>query len=358
MSVSARVVWCLLLLLPCQAWGGSSCAPRDVVYMLGDGGLMQPSIVTSASRTFAMQQHASRVCENNSVIPCDRIGVQFNTLQNVRIGNAGSSPYFTDLQEYRITAERTFWDGCCSWELIVPIYNTSDNRVIGADEFLRGPSNSGEFGDLAFGVKSLLWSDTCWAWSGGLRVEAPTARDPVIEVFPPVIDSSLDLDAWSLTPWIGGQWTPCSPWFASGFLSYRLNTDEMANYRSDLGGEVYQIDLPTYLSVDVAVGRRLFSDPGGRFLRSLSTALEMHYTTTPTSATPSTLANINRSGQVLGATDYLNLTVGLSGMVSDCYQVGAGFAFPLRSTMNTSPLYETDQTFDWAFFLQLNRFVW
>ena len=94
-----------------QTWEDAYAVPN----MLGDGGLLQPNILDAAgTEYYNFQQHATKICENNSVIPRDRIGFHFDTLQTVPTGEGRAQgptfPNYRNLQEYRFWLEKTFLD--------------------------------------------------------------------------------------------------------------------------------------------------------------------------------------------------------------------------------------------------------
>ena len=95
-----------------QTWEDAYAVPN----MLGDGGLLQPNLMNALFADFySFQQHTTKICENNSVIPRDRIGFHFDALQTVPTGtiNPGPDPNrrnFRNLQEYRFWGEKTFFN--------------------------------------------------------------------------------------------------------------------------------------------------------------------------------------------------------------------------------------------------------
>lgn len=319
--------------------------------MIGDGGLLQPRVVVTGSRIFYFQNHVSKVSENNSALPQDRVGVNFSTLQNVAIGRKfGSGAVIEDLQEYRFFAEKTFFDGAASFELIAPVYNSTQSEIDSNDEFLLGPQVHGEFGDLAFGIKGLLHRREGRAISAGLRVEAPTRKDPFVAI----ADSRLDDDVWHFTPYLSGQWTPTEKTFVNSFISYRMNSSSMVSRSDD---DSFLIREPTYLMLDGSVGHWLVRRPDCRGLTGLASILELHYATTPESEPVYARQGISATGLALGHTDYLNLTAGLVSRWNEKVSLSSAFAFPLRSNRNeqNSPVVGgTDRTYDWAFLLNLN----
>lgn len=318
--------------------------------MLGDGGLLQPRLLQVGGNSYAMQNHMSKVAENNPVLPTTRASFQYNALQQVPIGiNSNGSIVDEDLHEFRIGYEQAFFDRRFSAEVLVPFYATSEYRIEGTEEAL-GPQTSGQMGDLAFGFKGLLHRGNRHAISTGLRVEAPTQEDILVQSLPAEISD----DVWHFTPYIAAQWQPTDLTFTQAFVSYRFNDRAMVS--STPTGDVL-FDEPEYLMVDASIGHWIIRNPDARILTGLAPVLEMHYTTA-TTREPS-LLEVGRpaTGAVLGSTDYLNLT---AAVVTEWYgraTLTTGFAFPLRrteSTLNSVYPGDTDRNYNWAFMVNLN----
>ena len=323
------------------------CRPA-VPFMLGDGGLLQPRMLISGSRSFYMQNHVAKVAENNSAIPTDRVALQFNALQKVNVGAVSGDGFrYKDIQEYRILVEKTLFSPCLSAELIVPIYQTSEYHVESFGSYVLGPQLDAEFGDLAFGVKWLMRKTNRSACSLGLRVEAPTSQD--IDVT--FAEDSITDDVWHFTPYLALQATPSDRCFMSLFGSYRLNSTSMT---SDNGTATYPIREATYLMVDGSWGYWLVDRPRHRGLTGLAPVVELHYATTPTAEPSHNLVGIPVTGWILGHTDYLTMTTGLAGSWNRGVTFGAGFAFPLRDGPYHPVYGDTDRNFDWAFVANIN----
>ena len=336
--------------MPSMCCGGCCCRPM-VPFMLGDGGLLQPRMIFAGSRVFFMQNHTAKVAENNSPLPQDRFGFQFNALERVPIGSTvEGGRVHKNLYEYRMTAEKTLFSPYLSADLIVPIYQTTRYQIQTLGEYVEGPQMSSEFGNLAFGLKGLLLESECSAFSLGVRVEAPTHRDISITI----ANNSLEDQVWHFTPYIAAQTTPTCNTFVSFFGSYRMNSTTM----SATGGSQGQLNVgvreATYLMADLSAGYWLVNRPCCKGLTSLAPVVELHYTTTPTAETPYSFQGIPAEGYFLGHTDYLNLTAGLTAAWNEKTAIGAGFAFPLRR-MDIGPVYgPSDQNYDWAFMFNIN----
>ena len=344
-----------------QTWEDAYAVPN----MLGDGGLLQPNLLNNAigGVWYNIQQHTTKICENNSVIPRDRIGFHFDALQDVQTGRAnippaepGGSNRTRNLQEYRFWGEKTFFNENISLDLIVPLYYSTDRFLDSLAEVNNPTPLDSQFGDLAFGLKALVWEDEDKAYSAGVRVEAPTAPDFIVDLGGQVEDR-IDMDVWYFTPWIGGQWTPGPDWFASGFVSYQLNSGTMTRVSQRRGPNVFR--QPTYLFVDLAIGRWIVQREGQGGLTSLAPVVELHYTTTPTNGTIDPGEDDYSSGELIGKTDYLNITGGFNGTINDDWQFGIGAALPLRTGLAQGPTgfeWNSDRTFSWALLANLNYY--
>ncbi|MBC20638.1 MAG: hypothetical protein CMJ74_10320 [Planctomycetaceae bacterium] len=340
-----------------QTWEDAYAVPN----MLGDGGLLQPNSIDNNNFTiYNFQQHATKICENNSVIPRDRIGFHFDSLQTVQTGIDNSAgltvPRYRNIQEYRFWGEKTFLDENISLDLIVPVYYSTDPSIDTFEQALNPTPLAGQFGDLAFGLKALVWEDAEQAYSAGVRVEAPTGPEFSVRGLNPapgVDQNLLDLDAWYFTPWIGGQWTPGTNWFASAFVSYRLNSGPVLNRLNN--GTDLNVRQATYLFADLAIGRWIVQREGQGGLTSLAPVLELHYTTTPTAASAVNSFDFGYQTGRVGKTDYLNITGGLNGTYNDVWQFGIGGALPMR-TGSFAGLYDSDRTFSWALLANLNYY--
>lgn len=330
---------------------GSDSDKSPEVLMLGDGGLLQPQVIVRGSRIFYMATHAWKAAENNPVKPTDRFSFQINSLQNVATGRAGAGTRSDDIQEFRFLAEKTILDGNVSVELLLPFYNTTLYESSSETDFILGSQIDTQFGDLGFGVKGLLWNNECSAVSAGLRVETPTKDDYRIWD-----DVRSDDSVWHFTPYISGRWNNRENWFASGFLSYRLNDRSFRSYVVGSGNDVL-LREPEYLAIDGALGCWLCKRERGCGIADVAAMFEVHYTsaTTRQSNRPTgLLQGIPTNYDDLGYTDYLNLTIGCSAFFDGGLEYSGGFAFPLRDTLTpsgsgTSYISNTDRSYSWAF---------
>ena len=327
----------------------AECCDPIIPNMIGDGGLLQPRILVPFGDNFHMLSHGWKPSENNSAIPQDRVSFNFNALQGAKIGGGRISA--KDVQEFRFSAEKTVLGGVASLEVLVPFYNTSRYNIPDLGTFLEGPQTAAQFGDIGFGAKILLLQRERLALSGGVRIETPTSQD--VYIWP---ENEIDDEIWHFTPYLATQWTNQNRLFANAFAAYRLNTARMHS-SSDLAS--FYLRDAEYLMLDASLGYWLLHEPQSCGLTGLSSVLELHYMTTPTTMgdPPGSPLGILATAEAVGKTDYLNLTAGLTGYWNERITVSGAFSVPLRSTLSGSPgLFQgnTDRTYDWAFLMNMN----
>lgn len=320
------------------------CFHPPIPGMFGDGGLVNPRLsVVAAGVQVPIQNHIYKVTENNSALPQNRIGFNINALADVYSGQDDGGLNDT-MWEYRLFAEKTFADGLFSLEFMVPFYTSSSRTYEPLDLVINGPGTDNIFGNIAFGMKTLLHQSYSATYSMGLRVEAPTGDDIVS---PPPLNffySSFEDDVWYFTPYFATLWTPSDRLFFQSFLSYRLNTAPIREVENPV-----TIREQTYLMVDTSVGYWIVRNRDCRGLTGLASMLELHYT----GAYDRETSNIGRTtvtDRVFGSTDHLNLTAGITATFGQRFTGGISLATPLRSnsTQFVGTEINTDRSFDWA----------
>jgi hypothetical protein len=340
----------------CDGLATSLIRSGPVPGMFGDGGLVIPRTTNGAGGLqLIFQNHVYKVAENNSALPQDRIGFNFNAMQDVYNGILNSR-VDDNIYEYRLFGEKTFLDGRFSVDLMVPFYTTSAYEYDVADAVSNGPGTDGTFGDLAFGFKALVHESCTSACSLGLRVEAPTGEDIVA---PPNFDlfyRSLEDDVWNFTPYVANLWTPTERTFVQSFLSYRLTSsgiDEVVAPRS--------IREQSYFMADVSVGYWAYRNRCGSCLTALAPMLELHYTgawENESISSNSSIVTGTTNNAIYGRSDRLNLTAGLSAFFGSRVSAGVAIAAPLRSNETTygPATIDTDRAYDWAVLTQLTYY--
>ena len=291
-----------------------------------------------AGTDLVLHRHLTKVADNNSVLPQDRVGVAYNLYHNAPI-LYGAAMHGGNLDEFRFLGEKTFLSGLLSAQVTLPFAHTvASEQNFGA---VWGNQTT-EIGNLAITLKGLLYQDCRMAISSGLLVELPTADD----ISFPGTNQVVKNDAWYLTPFGGLLLTPNDRLFSQSFISYRAATDD----NTFLNGPVI---LPlrqsqNMLMIDTGVGYWVYRDPCGRGLTGLAPTLELHYSTTTEDAD-------QRTGNPaeLGRVDYLNLTAGCTAEINRNVTLATGLILPLREKA-TATFGQTDRTFDWELALQLN----
>jgi hypothetical protein len=350
-----------------DAWDGANkskaCCPCDcrrpiVPSMIGDGGLVIPHIHPYFYGAAFWQNHIYKVAENNSVLPQNRIGFNFNYMSDVSNGAlAPATAVKDDIFEYRLFAEKTLFNGKLSVDFMVPFYQSSLINFSSAELGGNPPGTEASFGDLAFGGKYLVWDNERSALSAGLRVEAPTNEEFRFTADIPFGDYALSDDVWNFTPYLAMLLTPSERVFVQSFVSYRMGSQSLVesfttnNFRQTIRDQ-------DYFMADLSAGYWLYRDSCGRGLTGLVPTVELHYTATfeDQKATASqTFPNIYYSN-----TDVLNLTAGLTALFGDRMSLTAGVAVPLRDTaLSQPPLLaglSTDRRYDWALMVNMNYY--
>jgi hypothetical protein len=345
----------------CDGEANSLVRRGPVPGMFGDGGLIIPRIfgrVGSPASGFLQlnfQNHAYKVAENNSALPQDRIGFNFNAMQDVYIGELDGR-IDDDIYEYRLFGEKTFLDGRFSVDLMLPFYTTSAFEYEAIDALTNGPQTEGAFGDLAFGFKALVYESCTSACSLGLRVEAPTGEDIVSPPGFGLVYSSINDDVWNFTPYVASLWTPSERTFIQSFLSYRLTSSRIEEVENPL-----TIREQSYFMADVSVGYWLYRNRCGSCLTGLAPMLELHYTGAwdeesafnSITGPRDTLTNV-----IYGQSDRLSLTAGLSAFFGQRCSAGIAVAAPLRSNESSTAglVVDSDRAYDWALLTQLTYY--
>lgn len=319
--------------------------------MIGDTGLLNSRMFAAPASTQAFfHNHIYKIAENNAVTPQDRLGFNFNYLSGAFSGASDGTPVMHDLFEYRFFAEKTFCDGDLSVDLMVPFYETSEYDQGDFSIALNGPQTRPAFGDLAFGLKYLLFQNHRAAFSAGLRVEAPTNDEIVETTGTNLWYTSFSDNVWHFTPYAAMMLTPSDRLFFQSFLSYRLNSGKL-----DREPGFTDIREQTFLMADLSMGYWLYRNPANRGLTALVPMVELHYTGAYDEEDPADTVN----GILIGHTDVLNLTAGVTAFFNDRFSMTAGAAVPLRDkpTDNFGTItFGSDRRYDWSLLVNVNYY--
>jgi hypothetical protein len=385
-----------------------------------------------------------KVADNNSPLPEDRISFRynyFNSSQSV-VGDSGltvfdpslgvtrlSAPRFRgltttksfDVRDFTFSGEKTFLCGLASVEVRVPFthalssdLNLQVARVekIGTDidqdsnlsiiQTVPTPQNTlgntdTEFGNMSVILKGLMFQSPRFAFSLGLAIGIPTARDEnvrVIDFLGDAFDNDIEIqrqrlfhisnDTWSLSPFLAALTTlgPNQRFFAQGFMQFdfpvnsshvnyselALVNTEPAEIRLDTLFADAKLREQTLMLTDLGLGYWVVQNPQARWIAGIAPTVELHYTTTLNNADIIHLPLAGRSenlfavgpggapipepnptvGNLRNRIDILDITFGATFLFSDRFMIATGWAFPLRGG--------DDKVFNWEYQLQLNYY--
>lgn len=282
----------------------------------------------------------TRMQDNNSAMPQDRIYFDYNYFHNARFTNNGIG-----VNRFAPGIERTFLDGLGSIEVRVPMAATLNSESTFGQSF---DTSHVAFGNLTIAPKLLLWSSDEEAFAVGMGVSLPTADD--IEVFS-AGGQLLDIDngAIHLVPYLGYLYAPRrSDYFVHSFLT--LDVDTGGNVvRANVSGagleHVGVINDQTLLSYSASIGKFIYRNVRrGSRVRSLAWTGELHYTTTLGDADV-LQAGAFQVGSPNADLSLLNGTVGAH-MQLQRSTVTAGYTLPINSDQ---------RVFDGEFRIFVNR---
>ena len=164
-----------------------------------------------------------RIAENVSPMPRDRIFFNYSYFQDAQFSQVLQS----DVNRFTPGFEKTFMDGNGSIEFRAPFATSLDSVVNLSD----GQTNSGNvaWGNLNLTAKILMYRSSSFAFSTGLQVVVPTARDTILksDVTGDVVDGRISNGATHLLPFAGWLYTPNDRFFGQGFL--QVDTDANGN---------------------------------------------------------------------------------------------------------------------------------
>ena len=344
------------------------------------------------------------------------------TFSPAGVGTSFAQTRDYSVETYTFSLEKTFFNGWASAEIRVP-FNTglSSNLDLSAGT-ITGPAEGGgynvhptpeqslgstgtQFDDITVILKGLFYRTDKLALSAGLAMGTPTGADTTVNIVDFTGPSGtpaatverdrlihIDNETWSLSPFLAGLYTPNDRLFAQGFLQFEfpLNSSTINYTETTPVGSLLPISsipssLITYptlntpftvkeqiseqslMHLDVGGGYWLMREPSRTWLTGIAPTLELHYTSTLTSASvvqlpADTLFQIDSSsakptlvqeqppriGNLNGQLNILDLTAGTTFAFGKRATLATGFSFPL--------LGSPDRTFDWEFHLQFNYF--
>lgn len=295
-----------------------------------------------------------RIAENNHALPRDRFFVSYNYFHNAldttafpnALATGGGITDSTSLDRISLGREFVMDDGLTSIELRMSFASSVGvaGESIPGDTATAFSVESDGIGNLGMILKRLLYADSCFAFSAGLGVEAPTGSTGMVSYAGNQFE--LDPQTVHLVPFLAVT-ERYGRWFGHLFtqLDIPLGEDELSG--ATLAGSS-SVDSAALLGVDIGVGYWLM--PQDRGTVGIAVVAELHGTASlesDDSLTPTgpvdLVIGVNNPGNV--SNDILNGTTGLVFAGPDGWSLRTAIAFPTLS----------ERVFDSEAIVQLNR---
>ena len=284
----------------------------------------------------------TKIAENNSPLPRDRVFVNYSHFNNVPLFPGG-------VNVNRITPgfEKAFADGQMSLEFRFPFGTTLDNDITAdgitaTDELL--------VGNMMIVYKALLASGYNWAVSGGLAVAMPTADDVNVRLTDGTTLLQIRNKSVHFSPFVAYVATPNDRCFFQLFLQGEFDANGNPVAAQGTGGELEimgRVNDTNYLYFDVGAGFYLYRDRYDRLINSLAPVAELHWNKT-LQATDVVRSGGIQIGNFAENVDVLNGVLGLNATLGDATTVTLGYAAPLGAGDN--------KQFDGEFRLLVNHY--
>jgi hypothetical protein len=317
--------------------------------MIGDSlGLPKVFAPPGPSSLVFVHRHFSKVSDNNSPIPRDRVYYTFQYYSDAPLIRVpGSRGADIDMQAHRFGIEKTIFDGRASLELILPFQTSTASIITDRPLSVNGLSET-EFGQLAFGTKAIAFGTDNSTLSVGLRVECPTDKDLGTESL------RYETTAFYFTPYLGFVFNH-EDWFFQGFVSHRIRGGELTRILA--GSPVGAVRDPNQFSFDGGIGYWLYRDVSSPWLTGIVPTVELHYQWQTESESQPFLNELLYGDHV----DMLNLSVGVTAILGHDITASLAWVAPMRSTTLRSKsgptagiIVPTDRHFEGEFVFQVN----
>lgn len=296
----------------------------------------QPEIVSIASPSSGGVVGRSKLAENGSPIPRDRVFVNYSYFDAAALTPSGISVH-------RVTPgfEKTFLDGRASWELRAPFASTlnTDIRTDGVTD-----GGNGEFGNLTNYVKFLMTVNDVWSHSAGLGVTAPTGSDVNLIVPGGATFLTIRNDSFHVLPFLASLYTPNDQLFVQTFIQYDFDTNGSRVELSDQDANglptgvlqpIGRAQDSTFVYISVSAGYWLYRNPTGEGrISGFAPMVELHNNQsiqgqdivvgTTNTGSLFQLGTGSRNLQVLNVTLGATATIGRSGSLTAAYVTPIG----------------------------------
>ncbi len=282
----------------------------------------------------------TKVSENNSPLPRDRLIFDYDYFSNVPLAPGGFN-----VNRFSPGFEKTFFNGRTSFELRVPFAATVDSSSIAS-----GATNAAtELGNIHTTFKALLYGSKTINFGTGLGIGLPTASGTQVRLADGTDVVRIKNESVILTPYIAALYTPNDKLFAQAWAS--LNYDASGspvygnpNFTGLIGaGRIFDQNL---LQLDVQLGYWLLRESNTTsFLTGVAPFVELHYNSPLNNAT-TVQAGSFAVGSATNRYDELNIATGINLLVRNKTSVMAGVVLPLENGNN--------RFFDAQFGLRIN----
>lgn len=277
----------------------------------------------------------TRISQNTSPIPMDRVFTNYNYLNSVLNG--------TGTSQFMVGFERTFLDGNASVQVNIPLSSTlsSTQRLDNG-----ASATDAELGNISVWFKYLAYKSDNLALSAGLGVNTPTADDVVVYS---TLNSTTPLlrvrnESVMLNPFVGAVYRASDCFFVQNFTQVDIDTN--GNPVAVGGSNIGRLRSATLFSTGFGAGYVVYqNDDSCSMISRIVPMTEIHYTSDLGTGSTFTSA----AGTVTSRTnniDVLNLTAGTNISFGPNANLNVGVGVPVSGN--------TDRQYNWQCFAQLN----
>ena len=313
----------------------------------------------------------AKITENNSPLPRDRVYFMYQHFHNAIRGAEDFEEWVPEQNErqfdfsanrYVIGLEKTFFKGCCSAEIRIPLQDSTNFGVSPWPEpyhLFTARSDSGSLGNISLTFKGLLRQTNKGALSAGLMVDLPTGPSASGATYWQPYE--LQNDSVHLGPFLGAIYRPDDCWFFQGFMQLDVDVNgspfEVTDLWTGAPMRMGVLQDQTLMHLDLSAGRWLVRRPRTSFLTGIAGLLEFHYTTTlqdadivgtPVDSLPFVFNFYYMEvGNRYNRVDVTNLTAGLHFQFRKGLNMRIAAVTPLQNS-------ESDRSFDFELGAQVN----
>lgn len=285
-----------------------------------------------------------KIAENTSPMPRDRVFFNYSYFQNVPLTETG-----INVNRFTPGFEKTFNEGTSSVEFRAPFATTLNSNVS-----TTGVSDGDqlEFGDISLALKSLVYRDDDWAFSGGMQIALPTADAVNVNLADGTTIIRIKNQTVHLMPFVGALFTPNDRLFAQGFLQFDVaanGNDVLANLDMTKLQRVGSVQDSTYTYLDLSVGywAYLADDMEEARLTGVAPMFELHYNQSLQSGDIVRAPGNFQLGTFGSNFSVVNAVIGSTFQFGPASALTVGYAVPLGSG--------TDRQFDGEFRVFFNK---